>query len=321
MRETYFISLLLSAALMASASVRSSAQDAAANASGSATSEASAAVEKAGKKTDVAAKSAAEAKAATEDSAEVKRGLASLKSGTAISTELDKSIDARTAKPGDVVSAKVTKDVKRDGRTVIRKGDRLLGHVASAGAGAEGKAGSELGVTFDRLARGDAEYQLNTVISSVVATSGNIGSEGGMSPLDEPMIMPGPVSSGGGGGGRGGSGGGLLGNTTSTVGSTASGAGSGAGGLAGGVGGTATSAVGSAGTAVGASEHGSAQGGAGMGLSTPLRDIRLNSHSSASQEGQTTSMLGARRGNLRLDSGTRMQFKVSNQTEAETSKK
>ena len=32
-------------------------------------------------------------------------------------------------------------------------------------------------------------------------------------------------------------------------------------------------------------------------------------------------VLGTRRGNLRLESGTRMQFKVANQTDVETSKK
>ena len=322
MFKTRCLSLLLGGALISSSGALAVAQDAvaAATGKGSSESEASATVEKAGKKAapELAAASTAEARGTTEESAEIKRGLASLKSGTAISTQLDQAIDASKAKPGDIVSAKVTKDIKRDGRTVIRKGDRLLGRVTSAEAGAKGQAGSELGVTFDRLARGDAEYQLNTVVSSVISTSGDMGAGIQNSPLDEPMMMPGPVT---GGGGRAGGGGGLLGGVTSTVGSAVSATGSAAGGLAGNVGGTASSAVGSAGTAAGASEHGSAQSGSRAGLSTPVRDIRLNSQTGASQNGETTSVLAARRGNLRLDSGTRMQFKVSNQTEAEAAKK
>ena len=319
MRKTHFLSLLLGAALISSSGAVAMAQDAAANASGkaSARSEATAKADKAAP--EAAAASASEARATAEDSTEIKRGLASLKSGTTISTELDKTIDAGSAKPGDIVSAKVTKDVKQKGHTVIRKGDRLLGHVTSADAGTKGEAGSELAVTFDRLARGDAEYQLKTVVSSVITTSSDLGGGMQISPLDDGMMMPRPVGAGEGGGRAGG--GGLLGGATSTAGSAVSATGSAAGGLVRNVDGTATSALGSTGANVAASEHGSAQSATGVGLSTPLRDVRLNSQTSASQNGEATSVLAARRGNLRLESGSRMQFKVANQTKAEAAKK
>ncbi len=317
-----YLGMLLGAALAAGSGAVSAAQDAKATGTGqaSAASEAATTVEKAEKKEapEAATKSATQAAASSEEQAEVKRGLATLKSGTAISAQLDKTIDARKAKPGDIVSARVTKSVKHEGRTVIRKGDRLLGRVTSAEAGARGEAASELGVTFDRLARGDAEYQLNTVVSSVISTSGDMGAGNQSSPLDDPMMTPGPAA---GGGARGGGGGGLVGGATATAGSAVSATGSAAGGLAGDLSGTASSTAGSAGTAVGASNRASAKSGSALGLSTPTRYIRLNSQTSASESGQTKSVLGARRGNLRLESGSRMEFKVSNQTDVETSKK
>ena len=189
MHERLCISFILGAVLLSQAGTLTGVQDATANATAKATaaSESATTLQKEGEKaaTGITATSAANATAVAEDSAEVERGLAMLKSGTAISTELDQAVDASAAKPGDIVSAKVTKDIKRDGHTVIRKGDRLLGRVTSAEAGAKGQAGSELGVTFDRLARGDAEYQLNTVVSSVISTGGNMGASNDMSPLDE----------------------------------------------------------------------------------------------------------------------------------------
>src|SRR5947209_17144583 len=45
---------------------------------------------------------------------------AGLSSGTTLEATLTKSLDARKAKPGDSVFAKVTKDVTLDGKVVVR---------------------------------------------------------------------------------------------------------------------------------------------------------------------------------------------------------
>src|SRR6266404_913456 len=42
----------------------------------------------------------------------------SLRSGTKISAALESAVDAKTAKPGDEVTAKVTHNVKQDGKVV-----------------------------------------------------------------------------------------------------------------------------------------------------------------------------------------------------------
>src|SRR5258708_55515 len=75
---------------------------------------------------------------------------AQVKAGTKISAELQSAVNARTAKPGDEVKARVTHDVKQDRRVAIHKGNMLLGHVVEAQAGAY-KAGSRLAITFDKL--------------------------------------------------------------------------------------------------------------------------------------------------------------------------
>jgi hypothetical protein len=49
---------------------------------------------------------------------------------------LSKSVDARHCKPGDELTARVTQDVKSDGKVVIAKGSKLVGHVTEAKANA-----------------------------------------------------------------------------------------------------------------------------------------------------------------------------------------
>lgn len=61
-----------------------------------------------------------------------------VRAGTQINAELQSTVDARTAKPNDQVVARVTKDVKQNGRTVVHKGDRLGGTVDSRRAARAG---------------------------------------------------------------------------------------------------------------------------------------------------------------------------------------
>src|SRR6185503_13144176 len=52
-----------------------------------------------------------------------------LDSGTRLSGELQNSIDVRKAKVGDQVVLKTTQALKSGGRTVVKKGSRLVGRV------------------------------------------------------------------------------------------------------------------------------------------------------------------------------------------------
>ena len=266
---------------------------------------------------------ATKASATTEDAAEVNRGLASLKTGTTISAELNKTLDARIAKPGDIVSARVTKNVKHEGHKVIRKGDHLLGRVTSVDAGSKYQAGSKLGVTFDRLIRGNAEYQLNTVVSSIGSTSADLGIGDENSLLDDP-VMNEPMAISGSlrdrnvylKGGRNSSADrpSRSGPPDSAAGSPAS-----ADQRKERSGGYSTQSTPDA--VLEASKDGPTQIGIRPGLSTPLEDIQLDTQASVWQNGQSTSILGSRFGMLRLKPGSQMKFKVSNGTTVETSKR
>ena len=246
------------------------------------------------------ANSAASAASSTAAAASTKGQSAEIKNGTKISTELMSNIDARKAKEGDKVVARVTKKVKQHGKVVVHKGDRLVGHVTSVKNSLNGKGGSSLGVRFDQLVQGNSTTQLNTVLTSVLAARGEAqGSDSMAMPA-----MPAPVapSTGGGGGGLLGGVGGAVG---STVGSTA---------------GAAGSTLGEAGGAVGATAQNTLGANSNIGLSTPVRQIHVGSSASAQSSVGTSSMLSTRKGNLRLASGTRMKFRVAADSSARASR-
>ena len=239
------------------------------------------------------AASTASAASSTAASASPKGQSAEISNGTKISAELMSNVDASKAKEGDKVEARVTKNVRQHGKVVVRKGDKLVGHVTRVENSVNGKAGSSLGVAFDELVQGNSTTQLNTVLTSVFAAGGSGQAEEsdsmGMAP------MPAPVAAPSGGGGRGllGAAGGAVG---STVGSTV---------------GAAGSTLGRAGGTVGATTQNTLGANSSLGLATPVRQIHIGSSASAESSAGTNSMLSTRNGDLRLESGTRMQFRVA----------
>ena len=58
-------------------------------------------------------------------------------SGTKIDATLATSLDAKRSKPGDEVEARAEEDVKQDGKVVLKKGTRLVGHVTQAQAASQ----------------------------------------------------------------------------------------------------------------------------------------------------------------------------------------
>jgi hypothetical protein len=68
--------------------------------------------------------------------------------GSIIYAELAKSVDAKKAKAGDEVQAKATQAVLSQGKVVIPKGSKILGHVAQASP--KGDQPSQLVIGFDR---------------------------------------------------------------------------------------------------------------------------------------------------------------------------
>ena len=229
------------------------------------------------------------------DSASASSG-AQLANGTTINAVLVNPVDARKNKPGDAVVGKTTQDVKSDGRVVIPKGSRVIGHVTQANARAKGESQSSLGIVFDHaLLKGGQEVPLNTTVQAVAAaqsaayasTADDMGSMSSMG--------SGEVSSGA----R--SGGGLLGGVTSSAGATAGTVTN----VATGIGGNADGALNAA-TSAGGSVTGSLNSTSAGVVGLP--GMTLNSATSTMAQGSLITSTGK---NIHLDSGTQMLLKVT----------
>jgi len=95
----------------------------------------------------------------------------SLSNGTTLQAELTKTVDSKKAKSGDEVSARLLQDVKTaDGRIVIHKGSKLVGHVTEAQVKTKENAVSRLGVVFDKaVMKGGQDVVFRGVILSMTA--------------------------------------------------------------------------------------------------------------------------------------------------------
>ena len=237
---------------------------------------------------------------------------AAVKAGTKVKAELESAVDTRTAKPGDEVVARVTKDVKQDGKAVVRKGDRLKGRITEVKApqakgegSAAADAGSRVAVVFDRLVQGESTSQLNAVLTTVLSTPSDRRARDEQAMRDEPMMAapsPAPAPAGSSGSGNAG----VLGGATSTVGSVA-------GSATGAAAGTADSTLAGAGSTLGAATDTTLGATAGAVVATPAKAIRLDSQAQAQSHTGASSVLSTRKGHLRLDSGTRLEFRVAGQ--------
>jgi hypothetical protein len=153
--------------------------------------------------------------AATDDAA------ASVAQGTELNVTLSRPIDAGRAKPGDEVTAQLSEHIKSDGRIIVRKGSRLVGHVAAARplsrkrSSADVGGDSTLAIVFDRAVLEDGrEIPLNASVQALAAAESRASE--GMSDAHGGLAgtagTAGSVRS---------SGGGLVGGTTGAVTGTA----------------------------------------------------------------------------------------------------
>jgi hypothetical protein len=70
--------------------------------------------------------------------------------GALLRAELDKTVDAKKVKVGDVVVVKLTDDLKSNGEVLAPKGSEILAHVTQV-AQHQGNSPSVLGIAFDKL--------------------------------------------------------------------------------------------------------------------------------------------------------------------------
>jgi hypothetical protein len=91
-----------------------------------------------------------------------------LPAGTAIPVELSKPVDAKKAKPGDKIEAKVTMDLLSHGQIVVPRDSKLTGHVTEAKARNKQSTESTVGIAFDRIALKDGrELPLRTTVQAI----------------------------------------------------------------------------------------------------------------------------------------------------------
>jgi hypothetical protein len=228
----------------------------------------------------------------------------SLAAGTAMSAELDQSVDSKKAKEGDKVTARTTEAVKSDGKVVIPKGTKLIGHVTRASARAKGDADSTLAVQFNRAVLKDGREMPLQVTLQALASAQSVAPVGGED-LQPMAGAQGRTSGSGSAGGRG-----VVGGATSTVGAAASGAASTVPRAAQDATGAVNSTVGGAASTTGRTDAGLGTGlnAAGELTSTSrgvfgLDGLNLNANAANSTEGSVITSAGK---NVHLDSGTRM---------------
>jgi hypothetical protein len=91
--------------------------------------------------------------------------------GSVIPVQLTKTIDAKKAKTGDEVLARVTMDMKTStGEVFIPKDTKVVGHVTEAQARSKEQKESQMGIVFDRAVMKDGkEVNLPMSIQAVVA--------------------------------------------------------------------------------------------------------------------------------------------------------
>lgn len=232
---------------------------------------------------------------------------AALANGTAFNAALNAPVDSKKAKPGDAVTAHTTEAAKSEGKTVLPKGTKLIGHVTQASARGKGEAESALGIVFDKaVLKSGQEVAVNVAIQAIAQAEGS-----GAATTSELDSMG---SGGAAGGGRASGGGGRVlagvAGTAGAAGGTVTNTAANAEGTAGGaLNSTVTPTSGVTGSAVTGSSG--AVGGlnaAGDFTSNSrgvfgLNGLSLNSAATSGTQGSVITSTGK---NVHLDSGTRM---------------
>jgi len=88
-----------------------------------------------------------------------------LEDGSILYAELSKTVDAKTSKAGDPVSAVLLADVLSHGKIVARRDSKLVGHVTEAQPHSKDSPESRLGIVFDKvILKGGQEIAFASVL-------------------------------------------------------------------------------------------------------------------------------------------------------------
>ena len=229
---------------------------------------------------------------------------ASVSNGSKIDATLATSLDAKRSKPGDEVEARAAQDIKQDGKVVLKKGTRLVGHVTQAQARAKGQTQSQLGIMFDHaVLKNGQEVPFNASIQALAAaqTMASTGADDIMASGGGMGAVQGSARGGGLVGGVASTAGGTAGATTGSVMNTASSVSSNAGGSLNGVS-RSTGAVGGLTSSGRLASNSSGVFG--------LEGLSIDSAASSATQG---SMIVSATKNVHLDSGTQLLLMTTGQ--------
>jgi hypothetical protein len=88
--------------------------------------------------------------------------------GTIIPIELSKSVDARKAKVGDKIEARLPADFLAHGKIVIPRETKVFGHVTDVKAHSKDSPGSKVGIAFDNMVmKKGGEVPIQVVLQAV----------------------------------------------------------------------------------------------------------------------------------------------------------
>ena len=114
--------------------------------------------------------------------------------GSVIPVELTKTIDAKKAKTGDAVEARVTQDLKNvSGGVIVPKDTKVMGHVTDAQARTKEQKESQVGIAFDHAVMNGSEVPVPLSIQAIIAPSslnGESNSRGAEAAAGRPATTP-----------------------------------------------------------------------------------------------------------------------------------
>lgn len=91
-----------------------------------------------------------------------------LPAGVIIPVELSKSVDSKKAKAGDKIEARTAMDLLSQGKVVIPRNTKIVGHVTEAKAHSKESPDAKLGIVFDQVAMKDGrELRLQIVVQAI----------------------------------------------------------------------------------------------------------------------------------------------------------
>lgn len=215
-----------------------------------------------------------------------------VQAGSIIYAELDKSVDAKKAKVGDPVVAKVQQAVLSRGKVVAPKGSRILGHVTEVKARTKEQPQSQLGLAFDHIVLKDGTQ---IPVSMSIQAIGSGASAADLT-QDTGASMGGPMSANPGMPGRSNTPG-PIGGAAGTIDDVTRSPGSAAGTVADTAGSTTARAGASTAGHVSASSHGV----------IGMPDLTLSAAANTSTQG---SVISSDKKNVKLDGGSELVLRV-----------